>query len=211
MQKTTELFGSTRNVVTNRYALLTPSGFVPGYLPGWEKAVCNVLISPAMGARFSQVLVTLEREGQCHGNTGKNQCFMYLLEGSATLMLDERKHRLEPGSFAYLPAGKDIRLKSASDGTRLWIFQKAYQPLRGVDAPAGPRVCSAVGSCVGGRRSQQGRQGFLSGPAEIPQEHRRRRYALHSRQHANRRAAGEPADDQRRDDSNGVEADARDG
>ena len=66
----TELFGSTRNVIKGRYALLTPSGFVPSYLPGWEKAVCNVLISPAMGARFSQVLITLEKDGQCLGKCG---------------------------------------------------------------------------------------------------------------------------------------------
>jgi (S)-ureidoglycine aminohydrolase len=137
MQKNTELFGSTRNVVTNRYALLTPSGFVPGFLPGWTKAVCNVLISPAMGAKFSQVLVTLERDGQCHGNTGTNQYFMYLLNGSASLMLGERKHRLQAGSYAYLPAGTDIRLKSAAAGTRLWIFQKPYEPLRGTDRPSG--------------------------------------------------------------------------
>src|SRR5438445_10263276 len=95
-----DLFGITRTVVKERYALLTPSGFVPGYLPGWEKAVCNVLISPAMGARFSQVLVTLEREGQCHGNTGKNQYFMYVLEGSASLMLDAWRHGTEPGRYA---------------------------------------------------------------------------------------------------------------
>ena len=63
-----ELFGFTRNVVKEKYALLTPSGFVPSNLPGWEKAVCNVLISPAMGARFSQVLITMEKDGQCMGN-----------------------------------------------------------------------------------------------------------------------------------------------
>ena len=66
----TDLFGFTRNVVNNRYALLTPSGFVPSYLPGWEKAVCNVLISPAMGARFCQLLITLERDCRGAGNTG---------------------------------------------------------------------------------------------------------------------------------------------
>jgi (S)-ureidoglycine aminohydrolase len=135
MQKNTELFGSTRNIVTNRYALLTPSGFVPGYLPGWEKAVCNVLISPAMGARFSQLLVTLEKEGRFSGNTGKLQNFIYVLEGSAVLILDGEKHRLEPGSYAYLPPGKELEVKSGAAGTRLWIFQKAYQPLRGFEGP----------------------------------------------------------------------------
>ena len=85
-----ELFGSTRNVVKERYALLTPSGFVPSYLPGWEKAVCNVLVSPAMGARFSQLLITLEKDGRCRGNTGANQYLIYLLEGAASISFASR-------------------------------------------------------------------------------------------------------------------------
>ena|SRR5882762_5270389 len=131
----TELFGSTRNVVNRRYALLTPSGFVHGNLPGWEKSICNVLVSPAMVARFSQVLVTLEQDGQCQGNTGPNQYFIYLLEGAAGILIDERRHRLEPGSYVYLPATKDVRIRSAAAGTRILIFKKPYQPLPGVPAP----------------------------------------------------------------------------
>jgi (S)-ureidoglycine aminohydrolase len=135
----TELFGFTRNVVCARYALLTPSGFVHGYLPGWQKAVCNVLISPAMGARFSQVLVTLEREGQCQGNTGANQYFIYLLEGAASILIEERRRRLEAGSYAYLPVGKDVEIKSSAAETKILIFQKPYEPLPGVATP-GPLV-----------------------------------------------------------------------
>src|SRR3954454_9310370 len=132
----TELFGSTRNVVKERYALLTPSGFVASQLPGWEKAICNVLISPAMGAKFSQILVTLEHDGKCLGNTGANHYFIYLLEGGASIMLDERRHRLEAGSFVYLPAGKDSQIKGAGVATRLLLFQKKYEPLRGVMKPS---------------------------------------------------------------------------
>ena len=109
-----DLFGSTRNVVATRYALLTPSGFVPSYLPGWEKAVCNVLISPAMGARFSQLLITLEKDGQCLGNTGANQYLIYLLEGAASILLDERRHRLEGGSYVYLPAARTFKSRAAA-------------------------------------------------------------------------------------------------
>ena len=130
-----ELFGFTRNVVTKRYALLTPSGFVHGNLPGWQKAVCNVLISPGMGARFAQLLVTLEQDGQCEGNTGGNQYFIYLLEGAAGILIDERRHRLEPGSFVYLPTAKDVRIRSSASGSRVLIFQKPYRPLPGVPAP----------------------------------------------------------------------------
>jgi (S)-ureidoglycine aminohydrolase len=132
----TQLFGFTRNVVKERYALLTPSGFVPSNLPGWEKAVCNVLISPAMGAGFSQVLVTLERDGQCLGNTGSNQYFGYVIDGSASIMLDDRRHRLEAGSYVYLPPGKDVQLRGAGAATKLLIFQKKYEPLKNVAKPA---------------------------------------------------------------------------
>jgi len=131
----TEPFGSTRNVVSERYALLTPSGFVPSSLPGWEKAICNVLISPAMGARFAQLLITLEKEGQCVGNTGVNQYFVYVVEGAASIMLDEKKHRLEGGSYVYLPARKDVQLKSGGAAARILIFQKEYEPLPGVAQP----------------------------------------------------------------------------
>src|SRR4051794_31140465 len=135
MLRPMEPFGFTRNVVKERYALLTPSGFVPSTLPGWEKAVCNVLISPAMGAAFSQLLVALERDGQCLGNTGANQYLIYVIEGSASIMLDERRHRLEGGSYVYLPPGKDVQLKGAGAATRLLIFQKKYEGLRGATKP----------------------------------------------------------------------------
>jgi len=133
----TELFGFTRNVVKEKYALLTPSGFVASSLPGWEKAVCNVLISPSMGARFSQLLITMERDGQCLGNTAANQYFAYVLHGSASILFDEKKHRLETGGYAYVPAGKDVHIRSGSAGTKVLIFQKAYRALPGIAKPPG--------------------------------------------------------------------------
>ena len=65
-----DLFGFSRDVVKERYAVRTPSGFVPSVLPGWTNAVCIVQISPAMGANFSQWLVTFEPNGEGRGNTG---------------------------------------------------------------------------------------------------------------------------------------------
>jgi (S)-ureidoglycine aminohydrolase len=132
-----DLFGTTRSAVKGRYALITPSGLVPSHLPGWEKALCQVLISPALGARFVQLGITLEREGQCAGNTGANQYFVYVLEGSASILLESRKHRLEPGGYAYLPAGQDVQIASGAPTARLLVFQKEYVPLPGVPRPAG--------------------------------------------------------------------------
>src|SRR5262245_2468859 len=131
-----ELFGSSRSVVRLRYALLAPSGFVPSALPGWQRAVCNVLISPAMGARFTQLLVTLETEGQCQGNTGRNEYVIYVVGGPASIILDERRHRLDTGSYVYVPPAKDMQIRSGGQGTRLLIFQKQYHGMGGVAAPA---------------------------------------------------------------------------
>ncbi len=129
-------FGFTRNVINHRYALLTPSGFVPSYLPGWQKAICYALISPGMGARFAQLLITLESDGQCMGNTGANQYFIYILEGAASILLHERRHRLETGSYVYLSPGTDVRLKSGGQATRVLIFKKPYEPLPSTEKPA---------------------------------------------------------------------------
>ena len=129
----TELFGATRNVVKSSYALLTPSGFVPSFLPGWENATCIVLISPAMGARFCQYLITFGKEGQGRGNTGRTEYFVYLIEGSASVTLDAKRHRMEAGSYAYIPPGKDLHFQGSN--AKLLIFQKPYVPLAGTPMP----------------------------------------------------------------------------
>jgi (S)-ureidoglycine aminohydrolase len=131
----TELFGATRNVVKDRYALLTPAGFVPSNLPGWEGAVCIVLISPAMGARFTQLLITLNKDGLGRGNTGATELFVYVIEGNAGITVDEKKHRMEPGSYAYIPPGKDVLFQSSTATSKLLIFQKHYQQLTGIGRP----------------------------------------------------------------------------
>jgi len=132
-----DLFGITRTVVKPRYAVLTPDGFVPSNLPGWKNAVCVVNISPAMGGpRFTQLHITLEKGGAGEGNTGANQYFIYVLEGSGTIDLADKRHRLEAGSFVYLPPGKDLQLKhSGTPVMQLLIFQKKYVPQKTVPAP----------------------------------------------------------------------------
>lgn len=129
----TELFGATRNVVTNRYALLTPQGFVTSHLPGWENATCIVLISPAMGAQFTQYLITFNKDGHGRGNTGKTEFFAYLIEGSASVTLDAKRYRMEAGSFAYIPPNKDLHFQGSE--AKLLLFQKRYELLHDTDTP----------------------------------------------------------------------------
>jgi len=131
-----DLFGITRTVVKSRYALITPDGFVASNLPGWKNAVVVVNISPAMlGPRFTQLHITLAADGEGAGNTGVHQYFIYVIEGTGSILLQDKRHRLEAGSYIYLPAETDLQIKSSSSNMRLLIFQKHYEPLKNVRAP----------------------------------------------------------------------------
>jgi (S)-ureidoglycine aminohydrolase len=131
-----DLLGFTRTVIKLRYALLTPDGFVPSHLPGWKNAVCVVNISPALGARFTQLHVTLGRDGTGEGNTGPHQHFIYVVEGAGTIGLEDKRHRLEPGSYIYLPPGKDMQIRNTGADMKLLLFQKPYEVQKGTPAPA---------------------------------------------------------------------------
>lgn len=131
-----DLFGHTRTVLKSRYALITPDGFVPSQLPGWKGAVVVVNISPALaGPRFTQLHVTLEKEAAGEGNTGKNEYFIYVIEGTGNIALSDKRHRLEAGSYIYLPPDRDLQIKSNGPPMKLLIFQKPYEAMKGVNAP----------------------------------------------------------------------------
>ena len=130
-----ELFGFTRTVVKSRYALLTADGFVPSHLPGWKNAVVIVNISPAMGARFSQLQVTLNRNGRGQGHAGALEYFVYSLTGKCAASIGGRKINLVAGSYVFIPPGTDFHFSGAAEGTRLLIFQKKYEPLAGTKMP----------------------------------------------------------------------------
>ena len=131
-----ELFGFTRTVVKSRYALITPDGFVPSVLPGWKNAVVIVNISPVMaGPRFTQLHVTFAADGLAEGNTGRREFFIYVLEGSASVLVDDKRHRLEAGGYAFIPPNKDMQIKSGAANTRLLVFEKEFVPLGKNPAP----------------------------------------------------------------------------
>jgi (S)-ureidoglycine aminohydrolase len=130
-----QLYGHTRDVIKDRYALRTPSGYVPSWLPGWRNAVAIVQISPAMGANFCQWQATFEKNGEGHGNTGANEYFACVLEGECAAMLAGEKSRLVAGSFAYLPPETDFHFSRPRAGTRLLIFEKKFEALAGHEKP----------------------------------------------------------------------------
>lgn len=123
--------GLTRNVIARAYALLTPDGHVPGLLPGWQNCTPVVLISAAMGARFSQYLITLDTGGHGAGGTGTHEWFIYVVSGKAKV----NGATLAAGGFAFLPPGTSYDVRGAAKGSQLLVFSKVYEPLAGGAAP----------------------------------------------------------------------------
>ena len=129
------LFGQTRTVVSSRHALLAEDGHVPSQFPGWENATAFVLISSAMGANFSQILVTF--------SSGKNRApfaadqyehALYIENGSSRINLPHRTLELPATSFLYVPPNTAFALHGSTDA-RITIFRKIYQPLPDLAPP----------------------------------------------------------------------------
>ncbi len=123
--------GLTRNVLRGNYALITPDGYVPSVLPGWTNCVSYVLVSEAMGAGLVQLLIDMEKGGRGMCETGAAEWFVYVVAGRATL----KKKALKAGSYAYLPPGETSELFCGTNGTRLLVFSKTYEPDGGAEAP----------------------------------------------------------------------------
>lgn len=132
-----DLFGSTRSVVTSRYALLTPAGFVTSVLPGWRNADCIVAISPRIGnAQFCQLLITLHAEGQGQGYSGEHEYVVFVRAGSVVAQVGGAEKLLFAGGYCYIPPHSTYHIQAASESPQLLIFQRTYVPLEGFDPPA---------------------------------------------------------------------------
>jgi (S)-ureidoglycine aminohydrolase len=131
-----ELFGHTRAHVGPRHALITPANHVNSSVPGITGATVVVLVSPAMGAKVVQTLVTFQSGGAAHAAASGLQTFGYVMAGGATAVVDGKKGRLAAGGFFFCPAGAAWSLTAPKKGTQVTLFQKTYVPLEGVAAPA---------------------------------------------------------------------------
>ena len=119
--------GHTRSSLKRDHALIAPDSHVPAPLPSWGGAMGIVLISPAMGARMAQMIVTLEEGTTTQFNDMEsNEHFIYVLEGQLLERLDARTHTgMHPGSYIYLPPLAKTTFEAATT-TRLLVFKKRY-------------------------------------------------------------------------------------
>jgi (S)-ureidoglycine aminohydrolase len=129
------IFGSTRSRVCRDHALIASDSFVKSLQPGWEKTECIILISPHMGARFSQYLALMEPGGVASPALPGVERVIYVLEGRLTLKIPRNgEHILTSGGFAFFPPGAEIQVQAMTP-LRLNVFEKPYVPLSGTAPP----------------------------------------------------------------------------
>jgi (S)-ureidoglycine aminohydrolase len=129
------MHGTTRSSIQRTHALIAPDSHVQAPLPGWSGAMGIILITPAMGAHFTQYLALLEAEASAAPAPMALQRFLFVLEGAVSLRIEDQTHQLTPGGYAYLPP-QWAQPVQAEQPSRVLIFEKVYVPVPGHDAPS---------------------------------------------------------------------------
>jgi (S)-ureidoglycine aminohydrolase len=135
MNPTSPLFGHTRTVVASRHALIAPDGHVPSAFPEWLDATAYVMISPAMGADFSQIrIVYPSGGGEAMFPPDEHEHVTYVVAGTAWAEWDDNTHEMQTGAFLFTPPGTPLRLRG-NELTVLTVFRKIHEPQPGFGPP----------------------------------------------------------------------------
>jgi (S)-ureidoglycine aminohydrolase len=128
-------FGTTRTFLGNRHAIIAPDGHVVSNLPGVTGATSVVLISPEMGAGFTELTITFTGEGRAEFPDSQIEAFVYVLHGSVTGRAKNDEQVLSAGEFMFIPAVTPWSLTQPEPGTQVHVFLKRYVSLPGIPEP----------------------------------------------------------------------------
>jgi (S)-ureidoglycine aminohydrolase len=132
-----------RAMFTEAYAVI-PRGvmrdIVTSFLPFWDQTRLWVIARPLSGfaETFSQYIVEVQPGGGSDrpeldaGAEG----VIFVVEGNGRLTIGDVDHQLDPGGYAYLPAGQAWTLHNdAQLPLRFHWIRKAYEAVDGLDQP----------------------------------------------------------------------------
>ena len=132
-----------RAMFTQAFAVL-PKGsmtdIVASRLPFWDRTRLWVIARPLTGfaETFSQYVVEVTPGGgsDTPETDAGAEAVLFVVEGSPQLTVGGQAHGLEPGSYAYLPAGTSWTLHNRGDApARFHWIRKAYQSVPGIEPP----------------------------------------------------------------------------
>jgi (S)-ureidoglycine aminohydrolase len=129
------MFAKTRTTLANRHAIIAPDGHVPSTFPGWVAATGFVMISPAMGADLSQILITFEPTGgTALFPADEHEHVIYVEKGDCEVHLADQIISLATTGFIFIPPETSFTLHGKAT-TRLTVFRKIYEFHLDLDLP----------------------------------------------------------------------------
>src|SRR3954465_10815089 len=128
-------YGQTRTRIGQRHALIAPDGHVKSEVPGITGAATIILINPAMGAKFAQLLVTFEAGGSASMPANEIETVGYFETGGGIVTAGGSKMRVAAGGYFFSPAGESWSISSPKRGSRVTLFQKKFVSLDGQPNP----------------------------------------------------------------------------
>ena len=132
-----------RAAFTNAYAVIprgTMQDIVTSSLPFWTATRLWVLSRPLSGfaEKFSHYLMeVMPGGGSDRPETECNaEAVIFVVEGTATIVIGGQAHRLREGSFVYLPPASVWQFRNDGDASvRFHWIRKAYEAVDGLPAP----------------------------------------------------------------------------
>lgn len=118
----------TRTSIQSRHALIAPDGHVPSDFPGWENATGFVMLSPAMGAALSQILITFEEGGGTARFPGsEHEHAVYVEAGHCRIEAAGESISFETNGYVFVPPHTALVIVG-THGSRVTVFRKVFEP-----------------------------------------------------------------------------------
>ncbi len=126
--------GETRTSVKHLHAMVSPDSHERTTLPNWPGCDIIFVITPQMGARFTQYFAEMPAGSIGLPPLSGSQRFLFVLSGRASVTIGDVRHELDPEGYAFLPADCQHEV-AAVEATRLVVLEKPYVDLAGQSLP----------------------------------------------------------------------------
>ena len=103
-------------------------------LKNWPETDIVFLITPAMGAHFSQFFAEMKNGSAGQAPLPGVERFFFVLKGSVTLQVGDTTAEMHEEGFAFVPADTAHEV-GADDEAVIVVYERVYLPLEGSDNP----------------------------------------------------------------------------
>lgn len=126
--------GETRTRVEGNHALIAPDGHVQTSLPGWKGTMGIILLSPQMGARFTQYFAVMQQGAEAGPPLEGVERFIYVVSGRVQVGVEAETMELTQSGYAYLPPHTPHTL-TALEPSHVNVYERRYLPFGDTPLP----------------------------------------------------------------------------